>query len=113
MIPCLRHLIGWMVSALRSREDLVLENLALHQQLLALHIKRPRRRLSASHKLFWVVLRRLWSGWQKQLVLVTARTVIEWHRAGFRLYWKCLSRARRAGGRKPLAKEIRGLIFGM
>jgi NAD(P)-dependent dehydrogenase (short-subunit alcohol dehydrogenase family) len=33
------HLLGWMVSALRSREDLVLENLALRQQLLALHAK--------------------------------------------------------------------------
>ena len=39
--------------------------------------------------------------------------MIEWHRAGFRLYWKCLSRARRLGGRKPLAKEIRALIFRM
>ena len=36
MIVSLRHLLGWMVSAFRSREDLVLENLALRQQLLAL-----------------------------------------------------------------------------
>jgi len=34
MIVSLRHLLGWMVSAFRSREDLVLENLALRQQLL-------------------------------------------------------------------------------
>src|SRR5215471_186926 len=86
MIPCLRHLLGWMVSAFQCREDLVFENLALRQQLLALHVKRPRRRLSASHKLFWVALRSLWSGWKKPLVLVTPRTVVDWHRAGFRLY---------------------------
>ena len=36
MIASLRHFLGWMVSAFRSREDLVLENLALRQQLLAL-----------------------------------------------------------------------------
>jgi hypothetical protein len=36
MIASLRHLLGWMVSSFRSREDLVLENLALHQQLVAL-----------------------------------------------------------------------------
>jgi hypothetical protein len=51
-----------MVSAFRSRENLVLENLALRQQLLALHAKRPRRRLTALHKLFWVALKTSWSG---------------------------------------------------
>jgi hypothetical protein len=38
------------------------------------------------HKLFWVALRRFWSGWTKPLVLVTPRTVVSWHRAGLRLY---------------------------
>src|ERR1700732_3816996 len=113
MIASLLHLFGWILSALGSRKDLVLENLALRQQLLALRTKRPRRRLSTMQKLFWVVLRRLWSGWQKPLVLVTPRTVVEWHRAGFRLYWKWLSRARQVGGRKPVGEEIRALIFRM
>jgi hypothetical protein len=54
MITSLRHVIGWIVSAFRSREDLVPENLALRQQLLVLHAKRPRLRLSARQKLFWV-----------------------------------------------------------
>ena len=39
MIPLLRHFVGWLLGALRSREDLMLENLALRQQLLALHEK--------------------------------------------------------------------------
>jgi hypothetical protein len=39
------HFLGWVVSAFRSRQDLTLENVALRQQLLALHAKRPRRRL--------------------------------------------------------------------
>jgi hypothetical protein len=39
------HFLGWLVSAFRSREDLVLENLAL-QQLLAPHAQRPGRRLT-------------------------------------------------------------------
>src|ERR1017187_7719506 len=59
MIVWLRHFLSWLRSAFCAREDLVLENLALRQQLLALHVKRPRRRLTASHKRFWVVLRRL------------------------------------------------------
>src|SRR6516225_5948647 len=87
MIVSLRHFLGWIVSSFRSREDLALENLALRRQLLALHAQRPRTRLTALHKLFWVALRTFWSGWRKPLVLVTPRTVVNWHGAGFRLYW--------------------------
>ena len=113
MISWLRHLIGWVISAFRSREDLILENLALRQQLLTLRTRRPRRRLSALHKLFWIVLRRLWTGWKKPLILVTPRTVVGWHRAGFRLYWRLISGLHKPGGRKPVSTEIRALIFRM
>jgi hypothetical protein len=40
MIASLRHFLGWLVCAFRSREDLVLESRALHQQSLALHAQR-------------------------------------------------------------------------
>jgi putative transposase len=113
MIVLPRHLLGWMVSAFRSREDLVLENLSFRQQLLALQVQRPRHRLPALHKLFWVALRTCWSGWSKPLVLVTPRTVVNWHRAGFRLYWIWASRFRQVGGRKCVSKELRTLIFRM
>src|SRR5215510_8573299 len=99
MIPFLRHLVGWVSGIFRSRQDLILENMALCQQLLALHTKRSRRRLSTAHKMFWIALRRLWSGWKGSLILVTSRTVVAWHRVGFRLYWRWLSRAKRVGGR--------------
>jgi putative transposase len=39
--------------------------------------------------------------------------VVRWHRAGFRLYWSWLSRTRRVGGRRPLTKELRDLIYRM
>src|ERR1700686_12857 len=113
ILVIIRHLMGWAVSAFSSREDLILENLALRQQLLALHAKRPRRRLSIVQKVFWVVLKSLWLGWRKPLVLVTPRTVVGWHRAGFRLYWTWVSRARRVGGRRRESKEVRALICRM
>src|SRR5260370_35364834 len=87
MIVVVRHFLCWLVSSLSCRADLVLENMALRRQLLALHAQRPRRRLTALHKLFWVALRMCWSAWRQPLVLVTPRTVVNWHRAGFRLYW--------------------------
>ena len=91
----------------------MLENLALRQQLLALHAKRPRPRLGTIDKLFWVALRKTWAGWRKSLILVTPQTVVRWHRTGFRLYWAWLSRRRMAFGRKPISREVRELIFRM
>ena len=113
MFVRLGHLLGWIISVFRSREELLLENLALRQQLLALHAKRPRHRLSSVDKLFWVVLRRAWSGWKRSLILVTPETVVRWHRTGFRLYWSWISRAQKVVGRKPISREVRELIFRM
>jgi hypothetical protein len=58
MIVSLRNLLGWILSSFRSPE-VVLENLPLRRQLLALLAQRPRPRLTALHKLFWVALRTL------------------------------------------------------
>jgi transposase InsO family protein len=71
----------------------------------------PQPRFSASDRFFWVALRRLWPGWRKALVLVQPDTVIRWHRTGFKLYWKWISREHAIVGRKPTCKELRKLIF--
>jgi len=68
MIVSLRHLLGWMVSAFSSREELVLENLLSVSNCWLCTRNDLRRRLTALHKLFWVVLRTFWSGWTKPLV---------------------------------------------
>jgi putative transposase len=58
---------------------------------------RARRRLL--DRLFWVAVRRFWSGWQPSLIVVTPETVVRWHRAGFRRYWKLISKVRRGAPR--------------
>src|SRR2546428_299031 len=100
------------LSAFRSRRDLLLENLALRQQLATLA---PRRRplILTADRAFWVALRRWWSGWADALVIVKPETVIRWHRAGFRLYWRWLSRRGKHGGRPAVAREVRDLIRRM
>ena len=92
----------------RSRGDTALEVLALRQQVAVLKRKRPRPRLGRLDRLFWTTLRRFWSRWTEVLVIVTPDTVVGWHRAGFRLYWRWRSRPR--GGRPKITEEIRGLI---
>ena len=93
----------------RSRSDTALEALALRQQLAVLKRKRPRPKLKALDRLFWMSLRHCWSRWTDVLTLVKPDTVIGWHRAGFRLNWRWRSRPR--GGRPKITEEIRVLIL--
>ena len=104
---------GALVRALRSRRHLLLENLALRQQLSVLKRRRPRPILGLFDKLFWVAVRRFWSGWQQSLIAVRPETVVRWHRGGFRLYWKLISKVRRPIGRRQTSKEVRELILRM
>src|SRR5712675_1119879 len=78
--------LGTLVRLLRARRSLLLENLAPRQQLVVLKRRHPRPRLDLLDKLFWVAVR--------------------WHRAGFRLYWKLISKVRRPVGRRQTSKEI-------
>src|ERR1039457_5477403 len=113
-MPCLLRLLFFLfIRSLRSRRHLLLENLALRQQLAVLARRRPHPRFSAPDKLFWVVLRRLWTGWRKALILVQPDSVVRWHRSGFKLYWKWLSRNRKRSGRKCVSREVRELIYRM
>jgi len=58
-----------------------------------------------------VILRRLWPGWKRALILVQPETIVRWHRAGFKLYWTWLSRHRNRAGRKYVSRELRGITF--
>jgi transposase InsO family protein len=87
--------------------------LVLRQQLAVLKRRRPRPTLTMLDKVFWVAARRFWSGWKRSLIVVTPETVIRWHRAGFRLYWRLISKVRKPMGRRQTPKEVRQLIFRM
>jgi hypothetical protein len=60
-------------------------------------------------RLFWIALRRLWPGWKNVLIIVKPDTVVAWHRAGFRWYWRW--RSRRLPCRPKVTKELRDLIL--
>jgi hypothetical protein len=59
-------------------------------------------------ELRWVLVRRLRRDWRRHLVLVTPDTVVRWHRASWRPYWRWRSRS--AGGRPRLRQEVCELI---
>src|SRR4030095_4405898 len=95
-------------SLILPRTALAAENLALRQQLAVLNRKIHRPQLHRRDRSFWMFLSQLWKIWQEVLIIVKPETVIKWHRQGFRLYWRCKSKA--PVGRPKIDKEIRELI---
>src|SRR5260370_4537554 len=88
---------GMLVRFFRGRRSLLLENLALRQQLVALKRRHSRPSLGLFDKLFWVIARRVWSAWKQSLIIVTPETVVRWHRTVFRMYWRLISQSPEAG----------------
>ena len=114
MFDLFRLWLGAVLRGFRTRRSLMLENLALRQQLAVLKRKQPRPRLGAIDKLFWVVARRFWAQWKEALVVVLPDTVARWHRSGFKLYWAMLCKVRNpVGGGRRISQQIRELIFQM
>jgi putative transposase len=111
MVTILCALASIFEFRVRSRASLGLELIALRHQLTVLRRQRPGRpQLSSLDRLLWVWLYRIWPQVIDVMVLVKPATVIQWHRTGFRLYWRWRSRH---PGRPKIDTEIRDLIRRM
>src|ERR1700722_6283022 len=107
------RLMVWMVvDLLRSRAALEAEIWMLRQQINVLRRTAPKKQtFSSIDRLIFVCLYRLLPGVRDALATVKPETVVKWHRAGFRLYWRCKAKAR--GGRPTVSVEMRKLIREM
>jgi hypothetical protein len=106
-------LIGRAVAfACRGHHELVLENLALRQQLSAMKRTARRPHLRTRDRLFWIVLARLWKNWRTAVVLVQPDTVVRWHRDQLRRRWTRRSRPQ-PGGRPIIHHQVRTLVRQM
>jgi putative transposase len=92
----------------RSRNQQAVVELALRQQLATYAHTGSKPRLTPLDRAFWVALFRFWPHWRDTLVIVKPDTVIRWHRKGFRLYWRAISK--RGPGRPPISEEVKQLI---
>jgi putative transposase len=112
MISFFIDFLTCLSALVRSRYNLGLEILALRQQLGILKRKIPRPQLQLQDRIFWILLRRLWPAWRDALVIVKPETVVAWHRAGFRLFWRLRPRPK-SPGRPKIDAEVRALIHRM
>jgi hypothetical protein len=109
----LLDLIKWVVLGLfRSKAAIEAENLVLRHQLNVLQRKSPKRlAFSNVDRLIFMCLHRIAPQVLDALKIVQPQTVLRWHRAGFRLFWRWKSRRR--AGRPEVAHELRRLIREM
>ena len=100
------------MSPFRSNEGLQAENAALRQQVIVLQRKcQGKVRLTNGDRLFFVQLYRWFPSILQAVQIIRPETLVRWHRAGFRSYWRWKSRNR--GGRPQIDTELRALIRQM
>src|SRR5208282_3345369 len=110
MLALISTVFSWLACRFCSRAELELELIALRHQVAIMNRQRPRRlRFYSIDRLLWVWLYRVWPRCLEVMVVAKPATVVQWHRHGFRLYWRSRSRS----GRKPMDNETRKLIREM
>src|SRR3989442_7871523 len=100
------------VSPFKSKSRLEAENAALRHQLIVLQRRVSGRvQLTNGDRLFLVMLYRWFPSILKAITIVRPETLVRWHRAGFRRYWRRKSRS--LGGRPQIDADLRALIRRM
>jgi putative transposase len=108
------HVLRAIILAfLAPRTALLAENLLMRQQVIVLRrgVTRPRIRTFDRWLISTLVGR--FRALAEMIVLVKPETVIGWHRAGWRLFWRWRSRPCRPPGRPPIDADRRALIRRM
>ena len=112
MLIIVRTILIQLALGFRSRVTLQAENAVLHHQVEILRRRAPRRvHVTRTDRLFFKLILRLWPKAAGLIRIVHPKTLVRWHREGFRLYWRWRSRKR--GGRPKIPKEIRVLVRQM
>jgi hypothetical protein len=109
MIALLLFVLATLTSPFRSKSRLEAENAALRHQLIVLRRKiQGRVRLTNNDRWFFIQLYRWFPSILQVLTIIRPETLVRWHRAGFRCYWRWKSRS--VGGRPLLETDLRMLI---
>lgn len=112
MLALLHTLWMFVVDLFKPRWRLQAENLFLRHQLgIALRHAPPRFCLHNSDRALLCWMTQLWPHLVGLARVVQPETILRWHRAGFRRYWRWKSR--KMAGRPRIAQEIRDLIRRM
>ena len=109
MIALLWFFLTLFASPFKSKSRLEAENAAFRHQLIVLQRRVSGRvQLTIGDRLFLVMLYRWFPSILQAITIIRPETLVRWHRAGFRRYWRWKSRS--LGGRPQLDADLRALI---
>src|ERR1035437_8154635 len=112
MVALIWFVLAVLASPFKSKSRLEAENAVLRHQLIVLQRKvRGRARLTNNDRWFFVQMYRWFPSILKVVTIIEPETLVRWHRAGFRRYWRWKSRSR--GGRPQIEIALRALIRQM
>src|SRR4029078_2400215 len=108
MIGLLCFVLAVLASPFKSKGRLEAENAVLRHQLIVLRRRvRGRAQPTNNDRWFLVQMYRWFPSILTVVAIVKRETLVRWHRAGFRRYWRWKSNSR--GGRPPIENELRAL----
>src|SRR6187551_2247695 len=109
MIGLLCFVLAVLASPFKSKWRLEAENAVLRRQLIVLRRRlHGRVRLTNDDRWFFIQLYRWFPSILQVLTIIRPETLVRWHRAGFRCYWRW--RSRPLGGRPQIETDLRVLI---
>src|SRR3979411_3138602 len=112
MIRLFCFVLAVLASPFKSKVRLAAENAVLRHQLIVLKRRlHGRPRLTNNYRWFFIQLYRWFPSILQVLTIIRPETLVRWHRAGFRCYWRW--KARPVGGRPQIDAELRVLIRRM
>src|SRR3981189_645691 len=112
MVALICFVLAVVASPFKSKSRLEAENATLRHQLIVLRRKMPDRpRLTNNDRWFFIQIYRWFPSILQVLTIIRPETLVRWHRAGFRCYWRWKSL--RGGGRPQRETELRALIRRM
>ena len=112
MIALLCFVLAVLASPFKSKSRLEAENATLRHQLIVLRrMVHGRIRLTNNDRWFFIQLYRWFPSILKVLTIIRPETLVRWHRAGFRCYWRWKSR--HLGGRPQIKTDLRAMIRQM
>src|SRR5256886_6141906 len=112
MTALIFYILNLVASIFKPKSRLEAENAALRRQLIVLQRKvRGRVQFTNSDRLFFIQLYRWFPPVLNVITIIRPETLVRWHRAGFRRYWRWKSR--NLGGRPQISADLRALIRRM
>src|ERR1035437_4303030 len=107
----LKSLLLFFLKSVKTKTQLILENIFLHKQLEIYQRTDPKLKLKRTDRMFFTFIMYWLYNWKERLFIIKPETVIKWHRTAFRIFWRWKSHHK--GGRPKVSRKVIALIKKM